>query len=138
MSCTLIFLQLQQRDAEAETATNRAREIRRSRRISERGCFVVERSESIGVRFSPPALVQKLEPEYSEEARAAKFQGTVLLYIDVTPEGTAQNIRVARSLGMGLDEKAIEAVKQWKFSPGQDKATAHLDRRPPPSKSTSG
>jgi TonB family protein len=65
-----------------------------------------------------PVLLFKKEPEYSEEARKAKYQGTVLLYIEVDPSGKATNIRVQHSLGLGLDEKAIEAVRQWKFKPG--------------------
>jgi protein TonB len=72
----------------------------------------------VGGGVSAPVLLYKKEPEYSEEARKAKYQGTVLLYIEVDPSGRATNIRVARSLGLGLDEKAIEAVKQWKFKPG--------------------
>jgi TonB family protein len=67
---------------------------------------------------SAPVLLFKVEPEYSEEARKAKFQGTVLLAIEVDRSGRAQNVRVARSLGLGLDEKAIEAVRRWKFKPG--------------------
>ena len=59
-----------------------------------------------------------MEPEYSEEARKAKYQGTVLLYVEVDPSGKATNMRVLRSLGLGLDEKAMEAVKKWKFKPG--------------------
>jgi TonB family protein len=65
-----------------------------------------------------PVLVFKKEPEYSEEARKAKYQGTVVLYVEVTPDGKAANMRVLRSLGLGLDEKAMEAVRQWKFKPG--------------------
>ena len=72
----------------------------------------------VGGGVSAPVLLAKIEPEYSEEARKAKYQGTVLLYIEVSPSGQAVNIRVARSLGLGLDEKAIEAVKKWKFKPG--------------------
>ena len=72
----------------------------------------------VGGGVSAPQLISKVEPEYSEEARKAKFQGTVLLYIEVDPGGRATNIRVVRSLGLGLDEKAIEAVKKWKFKPG--------------------
>ena len=72
----------------------------------------------VGGGVSAPALLHKVEPEYSEEARKAKYQGTVLLYIEVDPNGKPMNIRVIRSLGLGLDEKAIEAVKQWKFKPG--------------------
>ena len=71
-----------------------------------------------GGGVSAPSLIYKKEPEYSEEARKAKYQGTVVLYIEVDPNGKAINPRVIRSLGLGLDEKAIEAVKQWKFKPG--------------------
>jgi periplasmic protein TonB len=72
----------------------------------------------VGGGVTAPSLIHKVEPEYSEDARKAKHQGTVLLYIEVDPSGKATNIRVIRSLGLGLDEKAIEAVKQWKFKPG--------------------
>jgi len=72
----------------------------------------------VGGGVSAPLLVYKKEPEYSEEARKAKYQGTVTLYVEVDPSGKAVNIRVMHSLGLGLDEKAIEAVKQWKFKPG--------------------
>src|ERR1041384_1604495 len=72
----------------------------------------------VGGGVTAPTLLSKVEPEYSEEARKAKYQGTVLLYIEVDPSGKATNIKVQRSLGLGLDEKAIEAVKQWKFKPG--------------------
>jgi TonB family protein len=72
----------------------------------------------VGGGVTAPTLVFKKEPEYSEEARKAKYQGTVTLYVEVTPDGKAANIRVLHSLGLGLDEKAIEAVKQWKFRPG--------------------
>jgi periplasmic protein TonB len=71
-----------------------------------------------GNGVSKPELIRKVEPEYSEEARKAKFQGVVVLYIVVDPNGNAINPRVMKSLGLGLDEKALEAVKQWKFKPG--------------------
>ena len=73
----------------------------------------------VGGGVSPPALIHKVDPEYTEQARAANLQGTVILYVEIGPDGTASNFKVVRSLGMGLDEKAIEAVKQWKFRPGQ-------------------
>jgi TonB family protein len=72
----------------------------------------------VGGGVTAPALISKVEPEYSEEARKAKYQGTVLLYVEVDATGRAQNVRVLHSLGLGLDEKAIEAVKKWKFRPG--------------------
>jgi TonB family protein len=64
-------------------------------------------------------LLRKTEPEYTEQARAARYQGTVLLYVEIDANGNATNIKLQRSLGLGLDEKAVEAVKQWKFKPGQ-------------------
>jgi TonB family protein len=72
----------------------------------------------VGGGVSAPSLIYKKEPEYSEEARKAKYQGTVTLYVEVDPSGKAVNIRVLHSLGLGLDEKAMEAVRQWKFKPG--------------------
>ena len=67
---------------------------------------------------NPPDAIYASEPEYSDEARKIKQQGIVVLSLIVDLQGQARNIHVARSLGMGLDEKAIEAVKKWRFSPG--------------------
>jgi TonB family protein len=66
----------------------------------------------------PPQLIFKKEPEYTEEARKAKYQGTVLLEAEVDETGKTSVIQVVRSLGLGLDEKAVEAVRQWRFKPG--------------------
>jgi TonB family protein len=71
-----------------------------------------------GGGVTAPSLLSKVEPEYSEEARKAKYQGTVSLYVEIDPSGRATNPRVVHSLGLGLDEKAIEAVRRWKFRPG--------------------
>ena len=71
----------------------------------------------VGGGVSAPKVLYQLDPDYSEEARRAKYQGTVVLWLIVDQSGRARDLRVARSLGMGLDEKAIEAVKQWKFEP---------------------
>jgi len=71
----------------------------------------------IGGGVSAPMVLSKTEPEYSEEARKAKYQGTVVLMIIVDEKGMPQNIRVVRPLGLGLDEKAIEAVQKWRFRP---------------------
>ena len=65
-----------------------------------------------------PVLLFKVEPEFSEEASKAKLQGVVTLYAEVDTNGRLQNIRVTRGLGLGLEDKAIEAVKQWRFRPG--------------------
>ena len=71
----------------------------------------------VGGGVSAPRPIYDPDPEYSEEARRAKYQGTVLLWVVVGPDGRPRDIRVQRSLGMGLDEKAIEAVRHWKFEP---------------------
>jgi protein TonB len=71
----------------------------------------------VGGGVSAPRPIYDPDPDYSEEARHAKHQGTVLLWVIVGPDGRPRDIRVQRSLGMGLDEKAIEAVRQWKFEP---------------------
>ena len=71
---------------------------------------------AIGV--TPPVLVHKVEPEYSEKARKARVDGTVTLSMKIAPDGSPTDITVAKALGYGLDEKAIEAVKKWRFQPG--------------------
>jgi periplasmic protein TonB len=71
-----------------------------------------------GGGVSQPAVIFKVDPEYSEEARKAKYSGTVVLSVIVDAEGHARDLRVVRSLGMGLDEKAVDAVAKWKFKPG--------------------
>src|SRR3974390_672772 len=73
----------------------------------------------VGGGVSAPKALYAPDPEYSEEARKAKYQGTVVLWLVVDASGRPQQIRVQRALGMGLDEKAIEAVKQWKFDPAR-------------------
>jgi TonB family protein len=66
---------------------------------------------------TPPHAVFAPNPEYSEEARKAHYEGTCVLWAIVGTDGRVQNTKVARRLGHCLDEKAIEAVKLWKFEP---------------------
>jgi TonB family protein len=73
----------------------------------------------VGGGVSAPRVIYAPEPEFSEEARKAKFQGTVVLQIVVGPDGRTHDLRVRRSLGMGLDERAIEAIRQWRFEPSR-------------------
>jgi TonB family protein len=73
----------------------------------------------VGGGVSAPRALYAPDPEYSEEARKAKWQGTVVLWVIVGPDGRPRDIKIQRSLGMGLDEKAIEAVRQWKFDPAK-------------------
>jgi TonB family protein len=72
----------------------------------------------IGAGVKPPSVLSKVEPEYAEEARLSALQGTVVLSVVIAEDGTAQNIVVTRPLGMGLDDKAVQAVSKWKFNPG--------------------
>jgi len=67
---------------------------------------------------SQPVVLVKVEPEYSEDARKARYSGVVVLSAIIDKDGQPREIRVIRSLGMGLDEKAIEAVQKWRFRPG--------------------
>ncbi len=71
----------------------------------------------VGGGVSAPDVLYDPSPEYSEEARKAKYSGTSIVSLIVGPDGLPRNIRVSRSVGLGLDEKAIEAVKQWRFKP---------------------
>ena len=71
----------------------------------------------IGGGVSKPIVLYSVEPEFSEQARKAKFSGNVEVYLWVDENGSPSHIRVVRGVGMGLDEKAIEAVRQYKFKP---------------------
>jgi TonB family protein len=72
---------------------------------------------SVGGGISPPIAIFKPEPAYSEEARKAKYQGTVVLWIVVDAQGNVTDAKVVKPLGLGLDEKAQETVRTWKFKP---------------------
>jgi protein TonB len=67
---------------------------------------------------TPPVVIYKVEPEYTKEAIEAKRQGTVAISVVITAEGVASDLAVVRGLGLGLDEKAMECVRQWRFKPG--------------------
>jgi periplasmic protein TonB len=71
----------------------------------------------LGAGISAPRPIDTPDPVYTEEARQAKIQGTCVLWLVVDAEGHPRDIRVVRGLGYGLDAKAIESVKQWRFEP---------------------
>jgi len=73
----------------------------------------------LAARPSPPVLIHKGEPKYSSEARKAGLQGSVLVSLVIGADGIPQNVKVLRGLGLGLDEKAVEAVQGWKFQPAK-------------------
>jgi TonB family protein len=65
-----------------------------------------------------PFVTAKTKPEYTEEARLAKMEGSVLLSLVVGADGAPRDVKVIRPLGLGLDERAIENVRSWQFRPG--------------------
>lgn len=71
----------------------------------------------IGNGVSAPVVVSAPNPQYTNEARAEKVSGSVLVQVQVSEDGLPTNVRVVRGIGYGLDEKAIEAVKQYRFKP---------------------
>lgn len=71
----------------------------------------------VGGGISAPQAISTPDPEYTEEARNAKAEGTCILWLIVDDQGNPRDIRVLRGLGFGLDQKAIDAVKQWRFQP---------------------
>jgi TonB family protein len=72
----------------------------------------------VGGGVSAPTVVYRIEPNYSEDARRARYQGSVVLSAIVRKDGSIQILKVLRGLGLGLDENAVEALKKWKFRPG--------------------
>ena len=75
----------------------------------------------VGGAVSSPEIIYKVEAEFSDEARRAKYQGVCTVTLIVDAQGNPQNPHVTRPLGMGLDEKAIDAIKLFKFKPAYDK-----------------
>ena len=73
----------------------------------------------VGGGVSAPRALYQPPPRYSKQARNAKYQGTCVLWLVVGADGIPRNIRVARTLGLGLDEEAIKAVRKWKFEPAR-------------------
>lgn len=71
----------------------------------------------VGGGISAPTAISAPDPDYTEEARRAKKQGTCVLWLIVDSTGRPRDIRIQRGLGFGLDAKAVEAVKQWRFQP---------------------
>jgi TonB family protein len=73
----------------------------------------------VGGGVSPPHASYTPDPEYSEEARKAKFMGTIVLFLVVDSSGGPADVQIIRPLGLGLDEKAVNAVSSWRFRPGE-------------------
>jgi TonB family protein len=75
---------------------------------------------------SAPQILYQPEPEFTDAARARRFEGVVGLNIVVDPTGKVRNVRIVRPLGMGLDENAVATVSTWRFNPAKrdDQAVA--------------
>ena len=71
----------------------------------------------VGGDVVAPRAILSPEPEYSEEARQGQLQGTCLLWMVVGTDGKTHDVRIVRSLGMGLDERSVEAILTWRFDP---------------------
>ncbi len=72
-----------------------------------------------GNGVSSPRVLYKIDPGYTPEAKDAKVAGTVVLTVEIGADGLATNLQIVKSLDAGLDQKAIEAVRQWRFQPGE-------------------
>jgi protein TonB len=89
----------------------------------------------------PPTVIHKTDRAYTDEALAARIQGTVILQLVIGADGIAADIHVARGLGYGLDEKAAECIRTWRFRPGMrhgeplpTRASVEINFRLPPGK----
>lgn len=113
------FLRAQGREEEANDTRYRAAAIRghhsRQAQPAPKPAASVHR---VGGGVTAPVLVSKLEPEYTEEARIARYEGTAVLYAEIGLDGVPRNLRIMRGVGLGLNGKAVEAVSQWRFKPG--------------------
>jgi TonB family protein len=118
LEATASFLRRQGRDNEAKALADHAATIRQNLGTTEFRQVAGVTPLRVGGGVTPPSLAYKVEPEYSEEARWARVDGTVVVKTTIGVDGTAQNMEVIRSLGLGLDEKALQAISQWKFKPG--------------------
>lgn len=116
------FLRSRDRGAEAEPLVASAKAIRKALANAQSVSFseaAVSSVMNVGPGVTPPSLLYKIEPSYSEEARVLKYSAVVRLKVVVDVDGYAKNITVAESAGLGLDEKAVEAVTGWRFKPGE-------------------
>ena len=103
-------------DSAATIRKNHIAELAPQRSASRRNTAATPARVGNGV--TAPTLVSKREPEYSEEARVARIQGTVLLSVVIGADGHPYDATLVRSIGFGLDENALDAVMQWQFQPG--------------------
>jgi len=76
-----------------------------------------DKPQSLHPGMTPPRLLFQAPAKYTDEARSARFEGICVVQLIVDANGKPQNIKIVRSVGMGLDENAVEAVRQYRFTP---------------------
>jgi TonB family protein len=115
------FLTSHHRGDEAEAMTGRAAKFRASH-VASLAPAAGDGAEArkIGGNVVSPSVIKKFDPEYSQEARVLKMQGTVVLNMVIGTDGKAGNVTLKRSVGLGLDEKALAAISRWTFNPGTE------------------
>ena len=105
------------KDEEATQMTEQASAIRQSQAEQVKASIPVNPALHKMSEGTKPVLLTKVEPKYSQDARLAKYSGSALLSIEIGADGVPVNVVVVRGLGLGLDEKAVEAITQWRFKP---------------------
>jgi TonB family protein len=110
------FLKRQHRDTELASLTTQVQAEQKSFREQNTvapspGVYRLDKS------MQPPKMESKATPTYTEEARIARYQGTLLLSIEIGIDGVAHNVHIIQGLGLGLNAKALDAVAQWRFQP---------------------
>jgi TonB family protein len=107
------------RTDEGAAMAARAEEVRQTAGRNQPKPQVADGVYRVGAGISAPMVLYKTQPQYTQEARAGKIQGTTVLYAEIGTDGLAHNVKVQRSLEPGLDQQAIDALSQWQFKPGQ-------------------
>ncbi len=98
-----------------------------------RGClFLIFVALPALAQHAEPRVIDRIAPEYTDEARIARLEGSALVTVVVDGDGTLRDVHISRSIGLGLDENAVETVKQWQFAPAYDdekpvEAVAHVE-----------
>jgi TonB family protein len=112
------LLKAEGRDQESSDMMERAKTAQRNSIGNGAKSAAIAGAYKVGGSILAPKVLFKVDPQYTEEARAAKYQGTVLLSVVIGADGLAHDAQVIQALGLGLDQNAIDAVSQWKFQPG--------------------
>jgi TonB family protein len=111
------FLKEQGREGDADELRSRAAAIRKAN--AKPAPALPADVYRVGKGVSAPVSLHRREPEYDDEARVARLQGTVVVLVVIGTDGLAHDAHILRGLGLGLDENAVEAISRWQFKPGE-------------------